>query len=456
MYDIIIKNGYIVDYDLDKFTLKDIGIKDHKIAAIDENLSYGQKIIDAKNKIVSPGFIDIHMHEEKIDTKSDNDFYDIGNKMLHMGVTTCVGGNCGTNRMEVEDFFQFVDKYKSPVNYMLFVGYNHHRNKIGVNKYKKATKSQIEKIKKSIKNDIVKNKAIGLSFGIEYSPGISFEEIIEVCDYIKDLDVLLSAHFRADGKKGIDAVKEMIYISELTKLPMQISHLNSCTATGQMRKSLDIIKEAIDKQVDVRADCYPYTAFCTKIGSAVFDDETCFENWNIGYDAVLVTEGPYKGARCTRKLFNKIRKKYPNTYIVVFNMNEDEIIEALKEPFVYPASDGVLTKGHGHPRAAGTFPRIIGNYVRDKKKLDLIDQLEKMSKLPAKRLGLDQKGEIKIGMDADIVVFDYDKIKDQATFENPTTPPTGIDYVLIDGEIALEKGKKINKRLGKSIRKNVR
>ena len=171
------------------------------------------------------------------------------------------------------------------------------------------------------------------------------------------------------------------------------------------------------------------------------------------HDSILLTEEPYKNIRCTEEIFHKVRKEYPNMLAVAFVMNEDEVIESLKESFVYVASDGLLNKGQGHPRAAGTFPRIIGRYVRDDNRLELIDQLKKMTKLPAERLKLEHKGEIKVGMDGDIVIFDYDKIIDCATFDNPTESPLGIEYVIINGEIALQNNEILQNRLGKVIRR---
>ena len=233
---------------------------------------------------------------------------------------------------------------------------------------------------------------------------------------------------------------------------MQISHIGSCIAMGQMIEGLEIIREAIIKGVDVRADCYPYDAFSTRVGSSVFD-EGCFENWSKTYDAILLTEEPYRNVICTEEIFKKVRAEYPDMLVVAFVMNEDEVIEALKEPFVYVASDGLLNRGQGHPRAAGTFPRVIGKYVRDEGKLELIDQLKKMTKLPAERVKLENKGEIKEGMDGDIVIFDYERIIDRATFTNPTREPLGIEYVIINGKLALENGNVLNNRLGKAIRR---
>lgn len=452
MYDIIIKNGRIVDFDKDRLIVQDVGIKDGKIAAIGNDLSSSKIIIDAEEKIVSPGFIDIHMHEEVIGNTDDGDDYDIANKMLNMGVTTCVGGNCGNLRQPLDEFLSFVEKNGAPVNYMLFTGHNYFRDMLGIDKYKEASKEEIGKIIDLIKNDIENHGAIGLSFGIEYSPGISFEELIKISNSLKDYDILLSAHYRKDAKEGILSIKELIKISEISRLPMQISHIGSCIAMGQMREGLEIIKEAISRGIDVTADCYPYDAFSTRIGSTVFD-EGCFESWNKSYDAILLTEEPYRNVYCTEEIFYKIRKEYPNMLVVAFVMNEDEVIEALKEPFVFVASDGLLNRGQGHPRAAGTFPRVIGKYVRDEGKLELMDQLKKMTKLPAERLKLKDKGEIKEGMDADILIFDYDKIIDCATFFNPTEKPLGIEYVIVNGNIAIEKSNVVNNRLGKAIRK---
>lgn len=454
MYDILIKEGMIVDFEKKKTLIGDIGINGNKITFIGQCSSTAKKVIDASGKVVSPGFIDIHMHEEKIKKAKNIEPYDIANYMILMGVTTGIAGNCGDNYQDIGDFLDFIDKNGSPINYMTFVGQNYLRNIVGIeDRYRRATSFEIDRMKQLITESIFNVGAIGISFGLEYSPGVTFEEIIELCESVEDEDILLAAHYRKDAKKGVESIKELINISEITGKPMQISHIGSCVGFGNMKEGLGEIEKAIAKGIDVAADCYPYNAFSTRIGSAVFD-EGCFENWGAKYEDILLTEEPYKGMKCSEKIFYRVRREHPDMLVVAFAMNEEEILEALRAPFVYIASDGLYNKGQGHPRGAGTFPKVIGKYVREDKELDLIEALKKMTKLPANRLGLKTKGEIKEGMDADIVIFDFNSIRDCSTFEKPTLPPKGIEYVLVNGSVAVEKNKIINKRLGKAIRKN--
>lgn len=454
MYDILIKEGTIVDFEKNQTFVGDLGIDRGKITLIGQSFSPAKKVIDASGKIVSPGFIDIHMHEEETKKAKNVDPYDIANYMVLMGVTTGVVGNCGDNQQGIKDFLNFIDKNGSPMNYMTFLGQNYLRNIVGIeDRYRSGTKYEVEKMKKLIVESVFEIGAIGISFGLEYSPGVTFEEILELCESVGEEDILLSAHYRKDAKKGVESIRELINISEITGKPMQVSHIGSCVGFENMKEGLNEIEKAIEKGVDIAADCYPYNAFSTRIGSAVFD-EGCFENWDAKYGDILLTEEPYKGIRCSEEIFYKVRKDYPDMLVVAFAMNEEEIVEALKAPFVYIASDGLYNRGQGHPRGAGTFPRVLGKYVRDEKKLEFIDTLKKMTKFPADRLGLRNKGEIKEGMDADIVIFDFDKVEDYATFENPTLPPKGIEYVLVNGSIAVEKNKIINKRLGKAIKRN--
>lgn len=452
MLDLKIVNGSIPVFGTGEFKVSDIGIRDGRIVCVGTCEENAREVIDAGGKVVAPGFIDIHMHEETLSDGVGGDEYDIANRMLVMGVTTCVAGNCGNNRQSVDEFFSHIDKNGSPVNYLSFIGHNFLRRSVGNDDpYRGSTEQEIQKMQ-DLAVKAVDEGAIGISFGLEYCPGITFEEAVGLCKPFKGTDILLSAHYRKDADYAIPSVKELIDMTRVTGLPMIISHLGSCTAYGMMKESLEIIQNAIDEGLDVCADCYPYDAFSTFIGSAVFD-EGCFELWNKSYDAILLTEEPYRGMRCDEELFRKVRKEYPEMLVVAFVMNEDEVVEAIKAPFVMVASDGLYRKGQGHPRGAGTFPRVLGRFARDMGALTLVEALKKMTLMPAARLGLKGKGRIEEGADADIVVFDPEAIIDGATFESPVEAPKGIDYVILNGEIAVKDNVILRNRLGKVIRR---
>jgi len=453
MYDLKLINGIVLDPETGKGRLCDLGIKSGKIAYIGTNAGEAKKVVDARERVIAPGFIDIHMHEEALTGQGEAVNFDIADKMLQMGVTTCVAGNCGNNRQSVEEFFGHIDRHGSPVNYLTFIGHNYLRKLVGnTDSYRKSTNAEIRRMQQLVA-DVTREDAIGVSFGFEYSPGADTDEALQLLEAVKDRKLLLSAHYRKDAKYGIDAIKELILISREKGLPMQISHLGSCTAYGMMKEALDLIGSEISAGADISADCYPYDAFSTFIGSAVFD-EGCFELWNKSYDSILLTEGEYCGMRCDKELFYKVRKEYPEMLVVAFVMNESEVLDAIAAPYVMVASDGLFRSSQGHPRGAGTFPRVFGRYVRNDRRLTLADALRKVTLMPAERLGLKTKGRMGEGMDADLVVFDPELIIDTATFESPVSTPEGIDYVILGGEIAVDHKRVVNNRLGKAVRRS--
>ncbi len=448
MLDIKIVNGKIIDIENKRIIEGDLGIKDGKITDIGSVPAEAKHVIDAKGKHISPGFIDIHMHEEDFSLTLKKE-YDISDTMLNMGVTTCAVGNCGNNRQAIKELFDFINEKGNPVNYLTYIGHNFLRVEVGnTDIYKKSSKEQIEKMQKIIAESIDFG-AIGVSYGLEYCPGIDTEEAIKITKEIQGRDdLLLAAHYRKDAIHALDSINEMAYIGRETQIPFQISHLSSCSAFGNMTEALDLIQEIRDDGLDIMVDAYPYDAFSTFIGSAVFDDG-CLETWNKDYSAIMLTEEPFKGMYCDKELFEKARKEYPKMLAVAYVMNEEEIIEALNHPLVMVASDGIYRNHSGHPRGAGTFPRVIGKYVRDEKVMEFFDAIYKMTYMPARRLKLKNKGLLKVGYDADITIFNYDTIIDKATFQEPQLRPEGIDYVIIDGKLAIEEGKTVNNTSGK-------
>ena len=217
-----------------------------------------------------------------------------------------------------------------------------------------------------------------------------------------------------------------------------------------MDESLAAINHAMEKNPRLDYDTYPYNAFSTYMGSAVFEDG-CIEGWHKDYSDILLTDEPYKDVRCDRETFVKVREEYPDMLAVAFVMNEEEIASAIANKNGMVASDAIINNGNGHPRAAGTFPRVLGKYVREDKALPLIDAIRKMTLEPARRLELSDKGRIEIGCDADITVFNPDTVIDGATFSDLHIQPEGIEYVFIGGNMAMDHKKTVDGRLGRFI-----
>lgn len=454
MFELVINNGNVVNVAAGTIKKCNIGIKNGRIAALSQEKIQGETSIDASGMLISPGFIDMHMHEDPLIGSGSNALIeeDIFKSMALMGVTTCIGGNCGILMDDVEGYLKTADKQGLSVSFGTFLGYSAIREKIGVHdNYRPLTKAEAEAAKHLIRAGLSAGAA-GLSFGLEYTPGSTTNELVEMAKVLRDFPgKILSAHYRYDASEGLEAVKELIGIGWAADVPMQISHIGSCTAFGMMEESLQLIEKARSIGIDVMADCYPYDAFCTYIGTAVFDGD-CFSRWNKDYSAVEPTEGKYKGRRCTKEMFEYLRENEPNTLVVTFVMDENEVAKAIAHPLVIVASDGLMHKGQGHPRGAGAFPRVLAYYAREKKVLSLMEALRKMTVMPAERLGLPDKGVLEIGKDADIVIFDPEKVLDKADFSQPALPPEGMPYVIINGKLVVREGRLTGEKPGRAVR----
>ena len=448
MLDILIKNGKYPDYSENVLKKANIGLEGGRIEYIGDEEPEASKVIDAEGRVVAPGFIDIHMHEEDF---HEGKKFVIADMMLKQGVTLAIGGNCGVMNQTVREFRDIIDELGgSPINYMMLSGYNNYWVEQGLGHFDKSTPEQRKAIHDKIKEDLEAG-ACGISFGIEYDPGMTTEEIIEATKISDDEGLLIAAHYRADGERSLEAIDEMIEIQKNINKRFQISHLSSCSAMGTMEKSLDMINSYMEKDPRLNYDTYPYNAFSTNMGSTVFDPG-CLEGWKKDYCDLLLTADPYRNQFATKETFDDCRKNYPEMLVVAFVMNEDEIAAAISNPNGMVASDGIIANGNGHPRAAGTFPRVLGKYVREDKVVDLITALRKITLEPAKRLDMEhRKGDIHVGADADITIFDPETIIDGPTFQDITLPNKGIDYVIVNGEIALKDNEILDDRAGEFI-----
>ncbi|WP_446898476.1 N-acyl-D-amino-acid deacylase family protein [Clostridium sp. LBM24168] len=449
IYDMAIKNGYIADPEKRIIEKGNIGICNDKICTVTNAPISGRHTVDASGSIVSPGFIDIHAHV--------NGDAACGKLSLAQGVTTTIGGNCGGGILDLKDFFSRQDKTGFPINQAQFVGHSFLlRNAVEAkDPYSPSTGSQIEAMKRLLKTAFQEG-AIGVSFGLEYAPGSSFEEVIALSKVASEYKRLVSIHTRLSGPKELESLKEAIDISEITGVRVQISHLVYQYGTGIMAPALSMIEDARKKGIDVWADSGMYTNFATGMNTSVYDPDH-IKKFGWKYSNMLVASGKHKGQYLTESLYREMRKNLEDVIVICFTGVESEIYDALSADFVVPSSDtGPSPSGNmeeGHPQNSGTFPRFFRKMVKIEKRLSLIDAVEKASLLPARILGFKKKGRIREGADADLVVFNPDTICDRSDFEMPDRLPSGIDYVILNGRVAVKNGCVLDSVLsGRSIK----
>ena len=450
----LIKNGYVIDPANHVSAKLNLLMDSGKIAAVTTHEPEADCVIDAAGKIVTPGFVDIHMHEDPVE--ADGKLYTEEDKaifkcMLRMGVTTALAGNCGENCCHPADYLDIVDRDGAAVNVGMMAGHQWFREHAGAtDKYAPTTAEQNEQMTREMAEALDRG-CFGISYGVEYVPGITSEEMLATAKACQKDGKLISAHIRSDGEAVLDAAAELMEVGRITDVPVQISHIGSMAGYGQMERFLTLVDSYKLNGLDVSCDCYPYSAFSTHLGSSVYD-EGWVDRYNGSYDVLELCEGKYKGQRCTKEIFDEERINNPNCMTVCYVIREEDVCRAFNHPNVMLASDGIMNHGQGHPRAAGSFPGFLARFVRTGK-VAMYDAIERMTAMPAEKLGLAAKGRLNVGADADVVIFDPETVTDCASFTEPTLPPKGIEYVFIGGELAARDGVILRADLGRSVRK---
>lgn len=459
MKTVIIHGGTVIDPSQGLQCLADVVCVGGKVSEIlicptkeetEEKIKQADFVIDATGKTVCPGFIDIHMHEDPYDPNTATIHQSISKCMVLMGVTTALGGNCGSNNAPPDVYLDAVDRQGLATNLALLVGHTFLRHQCGgVDKYKPVNDDVIAGMTE--RADYYLNcGCFGVSFGVKYVPGTRWEEIIALASLCRKDDKIVASHVRADVGGVFDACQELADIGREAGTKVQFSHIGSMGGYGQMKRLLRQIEEYRAQGIDMMCDCYPYDAFSTEIGATTYDPEN-FAAYHSDYDHILLCDGPYAGQRCTKAIFEEMRASRPDTMTVGYFMRQDEVDMALMTPYIMLGSDGILVEDQGHPRAAGAFPRFLRQYAAGGK-LSISDAIAKVTTMAAQRLGLHGKGSLKPGCDGDIVVFDLRDIEDCATYTQPILPPKGIEWVLIGGEVAVKDGQLIRDDLGKAVR----
>lgn len=493
-FDKIITGGLIYTGDGKNPIKGDLGIKDGKISAIGDLGTSADYIIDAKGKAVSPGFIDIHTHSDATILKAP-----FGDSKIYQGVTTEIAGNCGDSPFpsnswnSVSSFYDAVTGSKPGVNFKCFVGQGQLRSYVVGDNDVIATTSDIEKMK-SIMAQSMEQGAVGISCGLEYSPGsyATTEEIAELCKVVATYNGLFSIHMRNEDDRVEEAIAEAIKIAELSGVRLQISHLKAQNAANWHKAPamLKLIEQAQSRGVNIAFDRYPYIAFSTGMSTFIPLNHRQGTNSEIverlKNDTIASEIGLYADSRIKRlggpqnvvvtssklpenrlfigknleecsqmtglDIWPFIRKilidENVNVDIIGFAMREENVKMFLSHPLGMPASDGSIYSPVGplslnmpHPRSYGTFPRFFGKYVREEKIVDLSTAVKKATSLPASRLNFKDRGLLQVGYKADVVIFDPATIIDTATFAEPHQFCKGVEHVFVNGVWAIKEGK---------------
>lgn len=433
-YDLVLANGHVMDPASGLDGVRNVGITGGRIAAISESPLQGRSVVDVKGLVVAPGFIDLHSHGQ---TPENYAF------KARDGVTTALELEIGVSPV---DRWYKEREGKALVNFGATSGHVPARMAVmhdtgtllphdaAANRV--ASPEEIREIRDRVRQGLDEG-ALGVGFGLAYVPKAGREEILDLFQIAAERKALCFVHVRYSGptEPGIlDGLDEVLADAASTGASLHVVHITS-VGLRQTSTCLRMIRGVRERGIDVTTEAYPYTAGMTDLGSAIFD-----EGWQERQGGITFHDLQWAltGERLTAETFAKYRKQ--GGMVAVHAIPEDIVRLAMADPMVMIASDGILDHGKGHPRAAGTYARVLGRYVREQHALTLMEALRKMTIMPAERLNLANKGRLKVGADADVTVFDPARVIDKATFENPAQYSEGIPFVLVNGTLVVKEG----------------
>ena len=452
VFDLVIRGGRVVDPESATDAVRDVAVKGGRIVRVSESPLAGRRVLDAKGLVVAPGFIDLHQHGQN----PENDRLKVQD-----GVTTALELEIGVP--EIEPFLKLREG-KALVNYGASASHPWARvaawggalpaatgqeilPAAGPATDEAASEERVRAMQARLRGELAKG-ALGIGVGINYTPGASRLEMIEIFRVAAERATPLWPHIRAAGYSepgsSVESVGEVIAAAAVTGAPLHIVHINSM-GLGQVFECMKMIEGARARGLDVTTEAYPYGWGMTMLNSALFNPGWR-ERMRIDYsDLKLVATGE----PLTKESYDRLRAASAPVSVLVRGNPDERVDAVIRQPLVMIASDGFVSAGKGHPRTAGTYARILKRYVREQKSLTLMDAIRKMSLMPAQRLETAtpqarSKGRLREGADADIVVFDPETVADQATYEDPVRPSTGFKYVLVGGVAVVDEGRLVD------------
>lgn len=498
-YDVLIKNGKIIDGTGNNWYYADIAIQDGRIALIQKKIdAQAATTIDATGLIIAPGFIDVHTHIEGDEQKTptaDNFIYD--------GVTTVVAGNCGASNVDLGKYFKWLDSLKLSINVASLVGHNDIRKAVMGRASRNPTEAELQQMEKLVEQ-AMKDGAVGLSTGLIYIPGTysKTSEVVRLAKVASRYSGVYATHMRDEGDSVTQAIEEALHIGREAGMPVEISHfkLSGQQNWGRSKETIPMIIAARKEGLDVTIDQYPYTASSTSL-STLIPDEILAD----GQDSINARlNQPEIRKEVIEKMLRKLKNrklkhfsyavvsyyKFDTTLngksieainllkgrkhkaseeaitviemmqqggagMVFHGMSEDDVKRIMQYPFNMFASDASIRsfgQGAPHPRGYGTNARVLAKYVRQENVLSLEEAIRRMTSLPAQKFHLKDRGLLKEGLAADIVLFNDQEVADRSTFEKPHQYSTGFMYVLVNGRLVMQGGHHTGLRPGHTLK----
>ena len=430
-YDIVITHAHVMDpaSGLDARGWN-VGIRGRSIAAVTADAIHGTKEIDAAGRVVAPGFIDILSY----DPAPYGAWYKIADGVttnLAMHGAPTIDANMGAW------YRRFTDAHP-PVNFGGALLYTNLRRRMQIGARTPTPQEMAELMARA--DQAINGGAIGIAMSPEYEPSITTAEIEAMMTVARRRGVPVFFHVRyssMEGGKGtnLDALREVVESARKTGASAHVLHINSTGGTFSMAESLRLLEEARRSGLDITACTYPYEYWASPLDAARFKPGW-EKRFRIGPDKLQIAGTSERLTPTTFQVYRKTHK-----LAVAYAIPGDDVVQSLRAPWVMIGSDAILEAGNNnHPRGSGTFTRVLAVYVRERHVLSLMDALAKMTILPARRLegaapALRLKGRLQVGADADLVVFDPDTVRDQATVEHPDRYSVGMDYVLVNGHV---------------------
>lgn len=483
-FDLVITNARIIDGTGNPWFRGSIAVKEGRIAKVGFfETSNAKRVIDAKNQIVAPGFIDVHTHVEDIydNPKAEN--------FVRMGVTSLITGNCGGSALNIAHFFARIKEIPLAVNIGSLVGHNDvRRAAMGLDDRAPTVEEQTNM--DAIVEQAMKDGAVGLSTGLEYLPGMfaRTEEIVELAKVAARYGGVYATHMRNEGIDVKKSIAESLTIGEQANIPVEISHfkISDKNLWGHSNETLGMVRDARAKGMTVTVDQYAYPASSTSLdvrlpnwavaggrneGKKRLADPVTrkkiaeemkenlkrkgFKDYNWAYVASYKANPELNGkniaeitmtAKNSKRVDDQIEQilemyESGGAQMVYRTMSEDDVKNIMREPFTMVASDSSVRDfnvGMPHPRGYGDNARVLGHYVRELEVITLEDAIRKMTSLPAQTFGLRDRGQIREGFAADLVIFDPAKVMDKATFDQPHQYAEGFTSVVVNGQIVFD------------------